>query len=128
MTTPTGTQPAVEPPSAARRAATWRLLAAALAAALALTLVVWVPLVDDLRAPCAGIDAPSCRRPALVLRWAQYVVGVLTAILGVATVGVLALYAVRERWLRPATAAALGFTGGAVAWVLLYLLSLPSLV
>lgn len=117
-------------PSVHRRPApAYRTGAAVLAAAIVVALAVWVPLVDELRAPCGrGIAAASCRQPAAVLRWAQYLAGIVTAILGVVTVGALAAYAVRGRWVRHATRVATAFAAAAASWLVLYLVSLPGLV
>lgn len=122
------------PPAADRRLVVpptplGRVVAGALAAAVVVALVVWVPFVTELRAPCgAGIGAESCREPAAVLRWGQYVVGVAAAVLGVVTAVALGLYAVRSRWLPRATTVVFAFVAATAVWVALYLVSLPSLL
>ncbi len=120
---PTAERPTADPGTVGR------VLAAVLGAAVVVALVVWVPFVDDLRDPCgAGLGAASCRQPAAVLRWGQYLAGIATAILGVGATAALALYAVRGRWLRRSTTVVLAFVAATIVWVVLYLVSLPSLI
>lgn len=107
----------------------WRAAAGAGAVLIVLALVAWVPLVNELLAPCGGgIGTESCREPIAALRWGQFAAGIAAGVLGVATAVGLALFAGRGVWLRRARMAGAAFVAAAGVWLVLYLVSLPSLL
>lgn len=112
-----------------RRLARYRVGAVIVGAITVGALVLWVPLVNELRAPCGGgLAAESCRQPQALLRWGQFAAGIVTAVLAIVTVVALALFGLRGRWHRNASRATLAFVAAAAVWLVLYLVSLPSLV
>lgn len=120
--------PPAPAPRAASRARSRRVGAGLLAVAIPVALVLWLPLVTWLRNPCGALAAPVCLEPAAILRSTQYVVGLALAVTGVGAAILLARYAVQERWSKPASRVVQGFVAAVAVWLVLYSVSLPSLI